>query len=114
MVRVSDQPVYITHQPVVLAANPFYELNGEWSTGLFDCFDDIGECKCILLSVFRTIYNKSLRQTMKNTLFPGVRNFYSDHYSDFLDEMSVYSQFSRRLCLLLLNSLHEYSGTQYR
>ena len=46
MARVTDQAMYVTQQPQIHAANPFYEPNGEWSTGLYDCCDDIGECKC--------------------------------------------------------------------
>ena len=41
-----QNPIVVTSQPqTVLVVNPFDDLNQEWSTDLFDCCDDIGDCK---------------------------------------------------------------------
>jgi hypothetical protein len=43
MAQISGQPQYVTQQPTT--GNPFRELNQQWSIGLYDCCDDIGQCK---------------------------------------------------------------------
>ena len=39
----TDQTFYVTNQPVTV--NPFEQLNGEWTTDLCSCCDDVSQCK---------------------------------------------------------------------
>lgn len=39
-------PVVIATQPqAIILNNPFYDYNQEWTVGLCDCFNDVGQCK---------------------------------------------------------------------
>jgi len=45
MAYTNSQPVFITTQPQVLSTgNPFYGFNQEWTVGLCDCCNDVGQC----------------------------------------------------------------------
>jgi hypothetical protein len=43
---INSSPFYVTAQPQVLVAvNPFFDSNRQWSTGLCDCCNSSSECK---------------------------------------------------------------------
>ena len=51
MAYPGGQPAYITTQPqpqVVVMANPFQQQTAEWSAGLCDCCDDMGQCEFLI------------------------------------------------------------------
>jgi hypothetical protein len=42
------QPQFVTAQPndqVLVNANPFKQLCNDWSVGVCDCCDDVGQCE---------------------------------------------------------------------
>lgn len=48
MAYIGGQPDYVTSQPqgsFAVQGNPFKKNRNEWSVGLCDCCDDLGQCK---------------------------------------------------------------------
>lgn len=46
MAKISQGPAIVTTQPQTLVVvNPFFDQYQEWSTDLFDCCDDVRQCK---------------------------------------------------------------------
>jgi hypothetical protein len=43
----NSQPQYVISQPqsqVIVQVDPFKQYNNEWSVGICDCCDDMGQC----------------------------------------------------------------------